>query len=233
MDRATTPPTQTPATNSNANANAIQHHSTETPMNAHNHTPTDALSFPITVFDAAWEKWQLEALEAWLLHKCHGIFDVFTGAGKSWAALLAMHEATKEDPSLRVAIIVPTKALAFQWEAFLASRTNLLPCQIGTQGAGRQADFRTSKVIIFVLATARKVHQGRSLLARKVAGHRVMLVVDECHKAGARKSKAIFDAPTACRLGLSATARRNDADATDARGETLPLDKQPHGKAHP
>jgi superfamily II DNA or RNA helicase len=192
---------------------------------------TDFLSFSLMVYDAVWESWQLNAVDAWIRNHKHGIFDVFTGAGKSWGALRAMMLATQDDPSLRLAIVAPTKALVNQWLGFLSRRTNLQTWQIGVQGMGRKADFRTSKVIVFVLASARKQKGGRSLLARKCAGHRVMLVVDECHKAGARKSKAVFDAPTVCRLGLSATARRNDADATDARGETLPLDNQAHGKA--
>ncbi|MFT5109681.1 MAG: hypothetical protein ACI9UA_005331, partial [Pseudoalteromonas tetraodonis] len=70
-----------------------------------------------------------------------------------------------------------------------------------------------------------------SRLARAADGHEVMLVVDECHKAGASSSSRIFDATTTYRLGLSATPLREGADSQDDLGQVLPLKRQRHGRA--
>ena len=194
------------------------------------HRP-DSLSFPISADEITFEDWQNAASDAWVERGRRGIIIAPTGVGKSLAGVRAMCLATAPSPELRIAVVVPTKALAAQWKTLLISATNLREDQIGMVGGGQRAKFRRYKVIIFVLASARKMKRARSRLARVSAGHRVMLVVDECHRAGARKSQRIFDLKAACRLGLSATARRDDADSMDATGGTLPLEKQPHGKA--
>jgi hypothetical protein len=91
--------------------------------------------------------------------------------------------------------------------------------------------FGSCEIVVYVLASARLQVGGKSRLARDVGGHSLMLVVDECHKAGAASSSRIFDAATTCRLGLSATPLREGADSQDELGQVLPLERQRHGRA--
>ena len=183
------------------------------------------------------EPWQGEAVSAWLaseppgLGPRHGILDIYTGAGKTVVALGAMAAVAAEAPATKFAVVVPTIALAQQWVAAVAERTTLPAARVGQVGGDRDDSFRTKDVLVYVLASARKAVRRGSRLAADVAGHEVMLVVDECHKAGAASSSRIFDAKTACRLGLSATPSREGADAQDALGQVLPLEEQLHGRA--
>jgi superfamily II DNA or RNA helicase len=184
------------------------------------------------------EDWQLEATGAWLdsVHptrgRMHGILDVYTGAGKTIAAMCCIAAATKINPHLKVAVPVPATELARQWIDDLLACTNLPRERIGLVGDGENASFETHDVIVYVLASARRRTRRSALcrLARDVRNHQVMLVSDECHKAGARETRTIFQAATVCRLGLSATTERSDVEACDEHGNLLPVEKQPHGK---
>ena len=63
------------------------------------------------------EDWQKRAISAFGRSEHpergprHGIFDIFTGAGKTVLALAAMIDAARDVPDLAFAIVVPTKAL--------------------------------------------------------------------------------------------------------------------------
>jgi superfamily II DNA or RNA helicase/GNAT superfamily N-acetyltransferase len=182
------------------------------------------------------EDWQQVAVAKWndSRHPSrgprHGILHVYTGAGKSVLAAGCMVEVAKTQPSTKFAIVVPTEALARQWAEVLPKMTNLPRARVGQVGGGENDDFEGKDVLVFVLQSAQRVDEGRSRLARACSGHKVMLVVDECHKSGARGAQRIFDAATCARLGLSATPSREDADNKDIYGRTLPVNKQPHGK---
>ena len=174
------------------------------------------------------EGWQQHAIEAWRSHEHpaygsrHGILDLFTGAGKTVVAMGAMADAAREVPDLRFAIVVPTSALADQWVTALGNMLGVFADEIGQRRTGHQASFGEKRFIVYVINSARK------LLADDANGHEVMLVVDECHVAGAEQNQRIFDAKTRFRLGLSATAKRDDL--VDADGRPLPVELQPHGR---
>lgn len=183
------------------------------------------------------EPWQEEAVAAWLgaedprLGPRHGILEIYTGAGKTVVALGAMAAVATEAPGTKFAVVVPTIALAEQWVAAISERTSLPAARVGMVGGAKSDGFRRKDVLVYVLASARTRAGERSRLARDAEGHAVMLVVDECHKAGAPSSSRIFDAPTTSRLGLSATPLREGADAQDDLGQVLPLEQQRHGRA--
>ncbi len=160
------------------------------------------------------EPWQREAVRAWLgaqdtrLGPRHGILDIYTGAGKTVVALGAMAAVSAETPGMKFAVVVPTVALAEQWVRAIRERTSVPAARVGMVGGQHGDGFSSKDVLVYVLASARTSVAGRSRLAKDVDGHEVMLVVDECHKAGARSSSRIFDAATRARLGLSATPLR-------------------------
>ncbi len=182
------------------------------------------------------EDWQRQAVDTWLrsrdpeLGPRHGILDIYTGAGKTVIALGAMAAVSAEDPGVKFAIVAPTRHLAAQWVEAVSERTTLSAGRVGMVGEGRINTFDEHDVLVFVLATARRSIAGNSLLSWATRSHRVMLVADECHKMGAAASSRIFDAPTSCRLGLSATPCRTGGDAQDELGREIPLRQQRHGR---
>ena len=180
------------------------------------------------------ETWQAEARDAWLSSEPpgyaarHGILALFTGAGKTVVALACLAELSQEDPNRKFAIIVPTSALARQWQRELPRVTTLPAHQVGVVGDGSADGFDDHQVLVFVLASARMRRGGEVRLRRECCGHPVTLVVDECHRAGAGASQNIFEARTEFRLGLSATPERSDFDRN---GLPISLAEQAHGVA--
>ena len=176
------------------------------------------------------EPWQKEALNGWKTSRHtsfgerHGIVEVFTGAGKTVVAYAAIADASKVIPNLKFAIVVPTTSLAEQWTQGLLDALKVPEAEIGRKGgdARSKASFSANRFIVYVINSARK-H-----LVEDVRGHKVMLVVDECHRAGSPENKKIFEAGTVYRLGLSATPQREDL--VDDDGVPLPVEEQPHGK---
>ena len=176
------------------------------------------------------EPWQKEALDKWrtsrhLRHgERHGIAEVFTGAGKTVLAYAAMADASCVVEGLKFAIVAPTASLADQWAKGLPEAFGLSPLEIGRNGGGakRRDTFATHRFVVYVINSA------RDRLALDVQRHNVMLVVDECHRAGSGENKKIFEARTVFRLGLSATPQREDL--VDEDGCPLPVEEQPHGK---
>ena len=182
------------------------------------------------------EKWQETARNAWLASRHpirgarHGIADVYTGAGKTFLAMACMVAGGELLPGLKYAVVCPTTPLARQWQRELVKHTTAGESRVGVVGDGSTATFATHDVLIYVLASARRVKDGTSLLARDARDHSVMLVVDECHRTGAQKSSKIYDMASWARLGVSATPQRSSNDACDEDGLPLPIEEQIHGR---
>ena len=175
------------------------------------------------------QPWQQEALAAWRnsvspeLGTRHGVAEVFTGAGKTILAMACMADAQTEEPDLQFAIVVPTCAIAKQWQKTLSNGFGLQAKEIGLRMSGKRGSLVSHRIVIYVINSARKC------LEAETHGHKVMLVVDECHRAGSKDNLSIFTANTRYRLGLSATAGRDDM--FDEVGNLVPAAAQPHIKA--
>ena len=104
--------------------------------------------------------WQRAAVDRWTEGDRHGPFrgtlEIFTGGGKTLIALACWAEATRRRPGTRLAVVVPTEALARQWRSAVADYTTTNPDEIGLLGAGEQDDFRGNTVLISVINTAAK-----------------------------------------------------------------------------
>lgn len=169
--------------------------------------------------------WQQEAVDAWVTgdgRPFHGTLEIFTGGGKTLLALTAIARVSEAHPDLRVAIVVPTEALARQWITSLTKYTDVDPADIGLLGAGRKDSLHTRRVLVAVLNSAAKQLPA---MARDVQP--LMLVVDECHRAGAPTFSAVLRTPSPFRLGLSATPEREEVDE---HGEPLQFDEQVVGR---
>jgi len=185
--------------------------------------------------------WQRQAVDKWVKGSdspYSGVLEVFTGGGKTLLAITAMAEVSAIAPGLKVCVVVPTEALARQWRENIERFTNLDAQDIGLMGAGGRATPAKVRVLVAVLNTAAKKlpklvadlsqldsEQG-SLNPPEPAPF--MLVVDECHRAGAPSFSKVLDTPAQFRLGLSATP---DREEFDQNGEPLMFDEQRVGKA--
>lgn len=184
---------------------------------------------PISGLTYALQPWQQDALEAWKTagistkENRHGVAEVFTGAGKTIFAMSCMADAQSIMTDLRFAIVVPTRAIALQWQKTLAKGFDLDPADIGLRMSGKRSSLKNFRIVIYVIDSARRC------LPKDTEKLDVMLIVDECHRAGSLENIKIFAANTRFRLGISATAGREDM--VDEVGNLIPTDEQPHIKA--
>ncbi|WP_343424941.1 DEAD/DEAH box helicase family protein [Candidatus Amarolinea dominans] len=137
-------------------------------------------------------EWQHECLNRWLKDG-RGTVKVATGGGKTLFALAAAQALQNErEPDLRMVVVVPTIPLMFQWQDE-ARRGNLPLSAIGLMGGGQQPpSLSTVRILICVLNSARE--RLPDLVRRAGWSRRTLLVVDECHRAGAAQASRIFDA---------------------------------------
>lgn len=151
--------------------------------------------------------WQVECRERWFASGKRGVVKVVTGAGKTIMAL-GLIEAlqNRECPDLRVVIVVPTIVLQDQWYDLLTSLGNLPASAIGLVGGSHRDSFDDDKrILVSVLnSAATKLPKMAEAL-----GHPLLLVVDECHRAGSSQMSAVFGTKRAFSLGLSATPERD------------------------
>ncbi len=156
--------------------------------------------------------WQSECLPRWL-EAGRGTVKVATGGGKTLFALAAAQELqnTKE-PDLRLVIVVPTIPLMVQWKSDLL-KSNIPESAIGFMGGGQQPSLlATKRILVCVLNSART--KLADLVRKAGWPDRMLLVVDECHRAKADQAKKIFDSKARYTLGLSATPESADEDET-------------------
>lgn len=158
------------------------------------------------------EEWQLAACDAWERGDSagphRGTLEIFTGGGKSLIALECLRRAERLSPGLRCAIVVPTLALARQWRAVIEANTALLPADIGSLDGDHKDELQDHQILVAVLNSAA---EHLPSLARQVKAP-LMLIIDECHRAGAPGFSRVLHTGAQYRLGLSATAERDDVD---------------------
>lgn len=174
------------------------------------------------MYEAVLRDWQRGAVDAWRQgdgtapHR--GTLEVFTGGGKTLMALAAYQLVTRDAPGLRLAVVVPTAALQGQWVESVRRWLDVDNTDIGRLGDDGDDDLTDHRVLVCVINSA------ADRLPDLARGHDVMLVVDECHRAGAPKFQRVLDTPASYRLGLSATPERVE---TDEHGLPIPFDDQP------
>jgi superfamily II DNA or RNA helicase len=170
--------------------------------------------------------WQRRAVESWMdgdaRGRYRGTLEIFTGGGKTLIAIACWAEARRVEPAARLAVVVPTEALAHQWRRAVAEHTNVPFDQIGLLGAGGSDDFSRHTVLVAVINTA-----SRRLPQLALEEQPLMLVVDECHRAGAPSFRRVLDTPADFRLGLSATPDREELDED---GEPIEYDEHVLGQ---
>lgn len=154
--------------------------------------------------------WQDACIELWRKNRGRGTVKVVTGGGKTLLAL-SIAEVVQQtlEPDLRVAVIVPTIVLMHQWYDVILHHGNIPGEAIGRLGGGYEDDFEGGRrILIAVLASATR--QLRPLVKKANVGQRLLLIADECHRAGAKEMSQVFKTECRWSLGLSATPERED-----------------------
>jgi superfamily II DNA or RNA helicase len=154
--------------------------------------------------------WQKEVVDIWFKKK-KGTIKVVTGAGKTILALAIIEKLQKQEKDLHVAIVVPTVVLLNQWYEEIKEKSNLPEDAIGFLGAGYEDNFNENqkRIIICVLKSATKKLPN---IVEEKLGSKLLLVVDECHRAGAPEMRKVFKVKRKYGLGLSATPEREDSE---------------------
>jgi len=154
--------------------------------------------------------WQKEVVDIWFKKK-RGTIKVVTGAGKTILALAIIEKLQKQEKDLHVAIVVPTVVLLNQWYEEIKEKSNLPEDAIGFLGSGYEDNFNENqkRIIICVLKSAAK--KLPNIVEEKLSS-KLLLVVDECHRAGAPEMRKVFKVKRKYELGLSATPEREDSE---------------------
>lgn len=171
--------------------------------------------------------WQSDAVDAWGRgydgHPFTGTLEIVTGGGKTLIALACAARAAQEDNDVRLAVVVPTEALARQWRKSILQYTSLRPDEVGLLGAGGKSTLHDHRAVVAVINTA-----ATKLPPMAIDAQPLMLIVDECHRAGAPKYRKVLETRAKYRLGLSATPDREELDDD---GEPLSYDEQVVGQS--
>ena len=167
---------------------------------------------PVRLSDAvSLVDWQKRAVDAWWKGDSagphRGTMEIFTGGGKTLISMAAFARVSASNPSTRLAVVVPSIALARQWVASLLKYTTLTKPEVGLLGAGRKDSFEGKRALVAVLNSA-----ARKLPELADSAQPMMLVVDECHRAGAATFSKVLGTPALYRMGLSATPGRDEVD---------------------
>lgn len=180
---------------------------------------TAAAGFETRAFDL--HSWQNDAVRSWIqgdAQPFRGTLEIFTGGGKTLIALACAEQAARQSLDFRLVVVTPTIALAEQWIDAIARYTTVARSEIGRPSRSWQREkLERYRVLVAVINTAAKMQRSLRL------SDDTMLVVDECHRAGAPTFKSVLDIDARFKLGLSATPER---DEVDDEGEPLRFDEQ-------
>jgi superfamily II DNA or RNA helicase len=169
---------------------------------------------PVDVKGRTLKPHQAAGLAAWRANNRRGILAFATGAGKTFTALQAIHEAVTKFDEIPI-VVVPDTTLFAQWYGELSATAETIDAQILRAGAGHD-EWRDAlhawttagaghRLVLATVQTARS-ERFRSALA---GGARLMLVADEVHRLGSHSNRALLDEELfGARLGLSATPER-------------------------
>ena len=149
----------------------------------------------ITLYD-----WQEECVNKWLEEK-RGTIKVVTGAGKTILGLAIIERLQAEDKNLRVAIVVPTIVLQDQWYDEILRNSNPPKASIGKLGGDQRDKFDEEKRILICVLNSAAAYLPKLIGDAKMEKN-LLLVADECHKAGASYMQRVFKTKRAYNLGF-------------------------------
>lgn len=160
---------------------------------------------------------QIDAYNAWISNDKNGIFAMATGSGKTVTALNCLLKQYQENGFYKAIIVVPTQALAVQWEdevkhfnfqniisTYTEKDWKMLIARYTTQSI---FDKKKNIVLITTYATfIRKYIQ--EFIKKTKAIENFVFIADEAHNLGASGPVKHLPHTIKFRIGLSATPER-------------------------
>lgn len=160
---------------------------------------------------------QIDAYNAWISNGKNGVFAMATGSGKTVTALNCLRKQYKENGYYKAIIVVPTQALAIQWEkeAKAFNFQHIVSTHTDKDWKNTLSRYTTrslldqSKSIIIITTYATFNRKDMQLFINKVKGiETFMYIADEAHNIGSTSSLKHLPHNILWRIGLSATPER-------------------------
>ncbi len=160
---------------------------------------------------------QVDAYKAWIGNNMQGIFAMATGTGKTVTALNCVLKQYKSKGYYKAIIVVPTQALARQWEkeASAFNFQNIISTHTSKEWKDEinryiTRDFINSKVSLILITTYatfnRQYIQGFIKQTKNITDF--IYIADEAHNLGSKSSLKHLPINMPLRIGLSATPER-------------------------
>ena len=162
-------------------------------------------------------KIQIDAYNAWIGNGKKGMFAMATGSGKTVTALNCIRKQYKENGYYKAIIVVPTQALAMQWEHETKSFNfqNIVSTHSDKDWKDVLSRYITrslldsTKSIILITTYATFNRNDIQSFLKKVRGAETFIyVADEAHNIGSQNSLKHLPEMINWRIGLSATPER-------------------------
>jgi len=162
---------------------------------------------------------QKRAIDSWVNNGFHGIFEMATGTGKTFAALGCLESVKNRFDKLVVVITCPYQHLARQWERDINNYGVDLPLMFADSSqtswknklAERLIDISIGRYKRLIILTTHRTFSSNDfqhILNQNLSRTTAFLIGDEVHGLGAERTKQGLGSTYALRLGLSATPRR-------------------------
>ena len=160
---------------------------------------------------------QKEAYRAWLENNRQGIFAMATGSGKTVTALNCLLKEYKATGVYKAIIVVPTKALALQWENEVKNFNfkNIYSTHTSKDWKEELCRYttkslrNTNKSLILITTYATFIRPKVQEFVKTTNGMRdFIFIADEAHNLGSRGPLAHLPLNIEKRIGLSATPER-------------------------
>lgn len=160
---------------------------------------------------------QIDAYNAWISNGKNGVFAMATGSGKTVTALNCLRKQYKENGYYKAIIVVPTQALAIQWEkeAKAFNFQHIVSTHTDKDWKNTLSRYTTrslldqSKSIIIITTYATFNRKDIQQFINKVKGiETFMYIADEAHNIGSTSSLKHLPHNILWRIGLSATPER-------------------------
>lgn len=160
---------------------------------------------------------QKDAYNAWMSNGKNGVFAMATGSGKTVTALNCLRKQYKENKFYKAIIVVPTQALAIQWQHEVESFNfqNIISTHTDKDWKNTLNRYTTrslldqTKNIIIITTYATFNRKDIQLFLNKTKGIETFIyIADEAHNIGSTSSLKHLPEMIKWRIGLSATPER-------------------------
>jgi len=162
-------------------------------------------------------QYQHDAIDAWFVNNCQGIFEMATGTGKTYTAIGALQKLLKQEKKLVTIICAPFLHLTTQWEHNIRQMGVDLPIVYASSMDPKWKEKCTSKILdnrlgklphFIILTTHDTVSSEKFIEMTDDLKSPTLLIADEVHGMGSvERINGLLD-KYQYRLGLSATPHR-------------------------